>query len=96
MNRVNKSWALDKSDKLRKGCSPLIFKVTEGFEPSLNRRARRRLRNCSRREDFDDLSHLSLLHLFTALWERIENPQDGGKLYDLRNANLCAETRHDC
>lgn len=34
MNRVNKSWALDKSDKLRKGCSPLIFKVTEGFERS--------------------------------------------------------------
>ena len=39
MNRVNKSWALDKSDKLRKGCSPLIFKVTEGFERSSARRA---------------------------------------------------------
>lgn len=62
----------------------------------LDRRAGLALRISYRREDFDDLSHLSLLHLFTALWERIENPQDGGNLYDLRNANLCAETRHDC
>ena len=74
MNRVNKSWALDKSDKLRKGCSPLIFKVTEGFERSSVRPRRPALRNSYCRGKFDDLSHLSLLHLFTALWERIENP----------------------
>jgi hypothetical protein len=37
-----------------------------------------------------------LLHLFIALWERIGNPQNGGILYDLGNANLCVETWHDC
>jgi len=55
MNRVNKSWALDKSDKLRKGCSPLIFKVTEGFERSSVRPRWPALRNSYWRGKFDDL-----------------------------------------
>lgn len=45
MDRVNKSLALDKSDKLRKGCPPLIFKVTEGFERSSVRPRGPALRN---------------------------------------------------
>ena len=95
-NDVRNSWALDKNDKLRNRCSSVTFGLVEDSGGSRLGEKNIALRLLIGIRNGSENSHCAcLLHLFTALWERIGNPQDGGKLYDLRDANLCAETRHD-